>query len=502
MHEWLIEEPLVGLAVASITLCFIATVYKVNTYIHSKKKQRLHKWPRPQFKASDPDVVIVGGGLTGATLAAALGADGRKVVVIEKDMSSTSLSYRGEGLTSGGVLALEELGLKHLMETFPNTSLDGYDQRDDNVDIEVLAPQSVSGYTFRHSLFVNALRKQARSEGVTFIHGAGKETVKENGRVIGVRYKEKDSNEIKTIRAPLTVICDGYYSSLRKQFSTLPKPSFVSTFFGIELQNVDKKKGKEWANMHFGNPNGMVYLTYSIGGNDHRLLVQINGDPPKDTKSFLRDTFAPKCPEYIKIPMLEALSKRDFTTVQVKEQSGDLTGTPPGVLIIGDALNTRDPVTASGMTVALRDILFWRKALRELDLPDDDELVKQKIFFKRERHNWAWSLNTMAHVMSTLGFNTDVASLKMRGQFMRTLQDLQSEPEVLLAVTDIMSGVNTDPTVLKDTLETTRKESIRHAFKTRPWTGVLSAIHEAVAIHFKFNEICGPALKEYYAMHK
>ena len=38
---------------------------------------------------------------------------------------------------------------------------------------------------------------------------------------------------------------------------------------------------------------------------------------------------------------------------------------------------------------------------------DDDELVKQKIFFKRERHNWAWSMNTMAHVMYSLGINTD-----------------------------------------------------------------------------------------------
>ena len=38
---------------------------------------------------------------------------------------------------------------------------------------------------------------------------------------------------------------------------------------------------------------------------------------------------------------------------------------------------------------------------------DDDELVKQKIFFKRERHNWAWSINTLAHVMASLGFNTD-----------------------------------------------------------------------------------------------
>ena len=52
-----------------------------------------------------------------------------------------------------------------LMETFSNTSLDGHVHRDNNVDIEVLAPLRVSGYTFRNGLFVNALRKQARSEG-------------------------------------------------------------------------------------------------------------------------------------------------------------------------------------------------------------------------------------------------------------------------------------------------------------------------------------------------
>ncbi len=33
----------------------------------------------------------------------------------------------------------------------------------------------------------------------------------------------------------------------------------------------------------------------------------------------------------------------------------------PGVLILGDALNTRHPVTASGMTVALNDVMFWWK---------------------------------------------------------------------------------------------------------------------------------------------
>ena len=31
----------------------------------------------------------------------------------------------------------------------------------------------------------------------------------------------------------------------------------------------------------------------------------------------------------------------------------------PGLLILGDALNTRHPVTASGMMVALNDVMYW-----------------------------------------------------------------------------------------------------------------------------------------------
>ncbi len=37
----------------------------------------------------------------------------------------------------------------------------------------------------------------------------------------------------------------------------------------------------------------------------------------------------------------------------------------PGVLILGDALNTRHPVTASGMTAALNDVMFWWKVFTQ-----------------------------------------------------------------------------------------------------------------------------------------
>lgn len=40
----------------------------------------------------------------------------------------------------------------------------------------------------------------------------------------------------------------------------------------------------------------------------------------------------------------------------------------PGVLVLGDAFNMRHPLTGGGMSVALRDVVIWRKLLR--DIPD------------------------------------------------------------------------------------------------------------------------------------
>ncbi len=44
--------------------------------------------------------------------------------------------------------------------------------------------------------------------------------------------------------------------------------------------------------------------------------------------------------------------------VRCKEMAANFDVTP-GLLILGDALNTRHPITASGMTVALNDVYFW-----------------------------------------------------------------------------------------------------------------------------------------------
>jgi squalene monooxygenase len=57
------------------------------------------------------DVAIVGAGIIGCALATALGKQGRKVLVLERDLSEPDRIV-GELLQPGGVQALEKLGLR------------------------------------------------------------------------------------------------------------------------------------------------------------------------------------------------------------------------------------------------------------------------------------------------------------------------------------------------------------------------------------------------------
>ncbi len=43
----------------------------------------------------------------------------------------------------------------------------------------------------------------------------------------------------------------------------------------------------------------------------------------------------------------------------------------PGVLVLGDALNMRHPLTGGGMSVALNDVVIWRDLLRSVKATDN-----------------------------------------------------------------------------------------------------------------------------------
>ncbi|CAN1270084.1 Squalene monooxygenase SE2 [Linum perenne] len=85
------------------------------------------------------DVIIVGAGVAGAALAHTLGKDGRRVVVIERDLSEPDRIV-GELLQPGGYLKLVELGLQDCVEDIDAQRLFGYAMFKDGKRIRISYP--------------------------------------------------------------------------------------------------------------------------------------------------------------------------------------------------------------------------------------------------------------------------------------------------------------------------------------------------------------------------
>ena len=71
--------------------------------------------------SSSYDVIVVGAGIAGSTLAATLGKQGRKVLIIERDITPPD-TFRGELLQPGGVKKIQELGLGSNVLFLPSSS--------------------------------------------------------------------------------------------------------------------------------------------------------------------------------------------------------------------------------------------------------------------------------------------------------------------------------------------------------------------------------------------
>jgi len=127
------------------------------------------------MKVEEPDVVIVGAGILGCSLAATLAKQGRSIVLFERDMSEPDRIV-GELLQPGGVKALTELGLRDCLEGIDAIREFGYQciYRDEKVMIPYLQRDESSneGRSFHHGRFVMNLRKAAKKQhGYTTLRG-------------------------------------------------------------------------------------------------------------------------------------------------------------------------------------------------------------------------------------------------------------------------------------------------------------------------------------------
>ncbi|KAA8528433.1 hypothetical protein F0562_035788 [Nyssa sinensis] len=349
----------------------------------------------------DVDVIVVGAGVAGAALAHTLGKDGRRVRVIERDLTEPDRIV-GELLQPGGYLKLIELGLEDCVEEIDAQRVFGYALFKDGKNTRLSYPlekfhSDVSGRSFHNGRFIQRMREKAASlPNVQMEQGTVTSLLEENGTIKGVQYKTKNGEEL-TACAPLTIVCDGCFSNLRRSLCT-PKVDVPSCFVGLVLENCQLPYANH-GHVILADPSPILF--YPISSTEIRCLVDVPGQKVPSISNgemaeYLKTVVAPQIPPELHDAFITTIDKGNIRTMTNRSMPASPQPTP-GALLLGDAFNMRHPLTGGGMTVALSDIVVLRDLLRPLqDLNDSPTLCKYLESFYTLRKPVASTINTLA----------------------------------------------------------------------------------------------------------
>ncbi|KAJ5602993.1 hypothetical protein N7537_005949 [Penicillium hordei] len=376
----------------------------------------------------EADVVIVGAGVLGCALAVALGKQGRSVILLEKSLEEPNRIV-GELLQPGGVQALEQLGLRDCLEDIDGIDVKGYWISYFGEPVLLEYPKSSPaaptplGRTFHHGRFVMKLRAAALScPNVTVVETkvTGLVISSYTQEVLGVECITKDVKDCYF--GQLTVAADGYNSEFRKQHHQYT-PKRKSKFYGLEL--IDAKLPAPNTGHVLLSDNPPV-LMYQIGTHETRILIDIPDNLPQASvknggvKGYMRNNILPQLPEGVQKSFSDALEQGQLRSMPNSFLPASANKTP-GLMILGDALNMRHPLTGGGMTVALNDVCVIRELLSPECVPSLSNtglVLEQLAEFHWRRKNSSSVINILAQALYAL-FAADNEYLKalQRGCF-------------------------------------------------------------------------------------
>lgn len=361
------------------------------------------------------DVIIVGAGILGCSLAITLGRQGRSVTLLEKSLKEPDRIV-GELLQPGGVAALEKLGIRGCLEDIDAVVVRGYEVIYYGEGVQIPYPHRANGIvedkrpegrSFHHGRFIRRLREAAmKEENINVVESTATGTVKSEytGHILGVECVTK--GRLDVYFADLTVIADGYASKFRKDY--LPHaPISRSKFWGLELIDTDLPRSQHG---HVILGDGAPVLLYQIGTHETRALVDIPdgldsaSSARGGVKSHLREVVLPSLPKSVQPSFEKALDEGRLRSMPNSFLPAS-TNRVPGLVVLGDAMNMRHPLTGGGMTVAFNDVVLLRELLSPENVPNlaDSKLVLQQMrVFHWRRKNLTAVINILAQALYDL----------------------------------------------------------------------------------------------------
>ncbi|PZR07737.1 MAG: hypothetical protein DI536_26900 [Archangium gephyra] len=300
------------------------------------------------------EAIVVGGGFTGMSAAAALAARGAKVRVFESS-KSTDPRFRGELIHPRGVRGLEELGLKAPLFASGGVAVNGFavsPAAHEKVTLLPYAQGQGPGLGIDHPAMVLTMRAEvARRRNVTVTTGERiTDVVRARGRVLGV--KSADGTEH---RADLVVVADGRQSKLRPLLGLEPEVKLLS--YTVVVGVSGELPHGPLGHVFLGAPGPI--LAYPYGASRIRFCIDVPLDAARGREAMIKlitEQYAPHVPGALGEAMVSALKSQPFEGC-ANHAISTQNCAAAGVVLVGDAGGCSHPLTATGMTNAVNDAL-------------------------------------------------------------------------------------------------------------------------------------------------
>ncbi len=347
----------------------------------------------PLLRHSHYDVVIVGAGLAGCATARALvladRSRRRRILLVDR-YRDVHPRFSGELIHPRGAQILDDLGLFEGLAAAGGVEVGGFAvfEHADAPFVDLayadVPRERPRGLSIHHKDLVRTLRRQLRSDPsgtqVELVEGyAVADLVRQGDRIAGVVLEGKGDARYE-VSADLVVAADGKGSTVRKLAGISDEGRETIGFTaGLELRNAALPR-PGYAHVFLG-AWGPVLAYPILREPDGTIRTRVTIDLPRELpvkgpalKQHVLRAYVPFVPAPLSGQIAAALAAHRgqlemAPTVNLPAPSAAL----PGLVLVGDAAGCSHPITASGMTMGLRDAeTLGLQAQRRADAPEGE----------------------------------------------------------------------------------------------------------------------------------
>jgi 2-polyprenyl-6-methoxyphenol hydroxylase-like FAD-dependent oxidoreductase len=386
------------------------------------------------------EAVIVGGGIAGSALGAALAGAGKRVLILERSERFEDV-VRGEWIAPWGVAELQALGLYELVRAAGGHHLTRHLGFDEALPPAEAYAKALPLGGFRagvpgplcigHPHLCQTLLDFAAQQGATVLRG-----------VADVRVAPGAAPEVScahagtahAARADLVVGADGRASSVRRQLGfALHEGPEHHLFAGLLVERAHAWPADTQA---IGTEGDVSFLAFPQGNGRVRLYV---GYAREQAGRFAGAEGAQR---FVDACVLRSIPESE--AFRAAKPAGPCRTYPnqdtwidepiaDGVVLIGDAAGHNDPITGQGLSIALRDV----RVVRDLLLAEPRLASSALAPYAAERRERMRRLRFAAAVQARLTVEFDAAARARRAH---VLARIEQEPELAFAVLSAFAG--------------------------------------------------------------